>query len=128
MPVAAALGSIAPAKQRKGELVGGFTSALEGIYKSCLCMDITVCRKTEAQRALCGHRCIASCTEKAIVWALIVHLPGAPPPSDLEPSQSSIKSQQLARQISKQGEDFQGQVLSLGYPAAHRVCWSPVWG
>lgn len=44
--VAAALGYRAPTKQRKGELVGGgFTSALEGIYKSCLCMDITVCRQ-----------------------------------------------------------------------------------
>lgn len=52
MPVTAALGCRAPAKQRKGELVGSFTSALEGIYKSCLCMNITVRRKTEAQRAL----------------------------------------------------------------------------
>lgn len=43
--VAAALGCGTPTKQRKGELVGGFTSALEGIYKSCLCMDITVCRQ-----------------------------------------------------------------------------------
>lgn len=42
---AAALGCRAPTKRRKGELVGGFTSALEGIYKSCLCMDITVCRQ-----------------------------------------------------------------------------------
>jgi hypothetical protein len=43
--VAAALGCRAPTKQRKGELVDGFTSALEGIYKSRLCMDITVCRQ-----------------------------------------------------------------------------------
>lgn len=43
--VAAALGCRAPTKRRKAELVGGFTSALEGIYKSGLCMDITVCRQ-----------------------------------------------------------------------------------
>lgn len=123
MPAAAALGRGAPAKQRKGELGGSFTSALQGIYKSCLCMNITVRRKTEAQRALWRaqvhsqlHRenhCLAS--DRA-------HLPGAPPPQDLECSQSSMNSQQLTRQIAKQGEDIQGQVLGIGHPAAHKMC------
>lgn len=39
-----------------------------------LCAD-----KTEAQRALCRHRCTGSHTEKAIVWPLTVPLPGASP-------------------------------------------------
>lgn len=49
-----------------------------GIYKSVYVWTLLCTDLTEAQWALCRHRCIGSHTEKAIVWPLTVHLPGAP--------------------------------------------------
>lgn len=95
---------------------GGFTSALEGIYKSCLCMDITVCRQDRKKhRGPCAGTGAqaAGRTEKAIVWPLTVCLPGAPPTPRSGALPIPMRSQQLARQISKQRKDIQGQVLSL---------------